>query len=228
MTHPATDAVPSAVRAFVALDLDAPARAAVEQAVAEVRGECGVAVRWAAVDTLHLTLRFLSDVVPDTVAMLGVTRRAAAARLAPVRLRLRGAGAFPPRAWRRVLWIGVEPAPTLAALHRAGEDACAAVGLGRDGRAFRPHLTVARPRRSQPLAEPALAAALARVGFVTATRVASLHRMRSDLTPAGARHTPLGTFAIGTGTSGTAARGTPTLGGRGAVGGPALRAREAR
>ena len=223
MTRPAADAAPSAVRAFVALALDPPARAAVAAATAELRGEFDAAMRWAAVDGLHLTLRFLGDVAPDAVPTLGAALHAAAARSAPVHLRLSGAGVFPPRGRPRVLWVGVEPAPTLAALHGVVEDACAAVGLGRAGRPFRPHLTVARPRPGAPLAEPALAAALARVGFVTATRVASLHLMRSDLTPAGARHTPLGAFAIG-----TAAPGTLTRGGDRAPGGPAPASRGAR
>ncbi len=187
------------VRSFVALDLDAPARAAVEAATGELRTQFGGAVRWSPVETLHLTLRFLGDVAPGAVAALAAALAPAAGRAAPVDLRLSGAGAFPPRGRARVVWLGVAPAPELTALHAAVEDACAAVGLGREQRPFRPHLTVGRPRHGVALPEPALAAALARVGFVTTCRVASLHLMRSELTPAGARHTPLGVFPLGAG-----------------------------
>jgi 2'-5' RNA ligase len=107
-----------------------------------------------------------------------------------------------------VVWIGVDPSAELAALHREVDDACAAVGLGREDRPFRPHLTIGRPRdRDRPDAA-ALARALAEVGFVAASRVASLHLMRSDLMPAGARHTPLDVFAFG-GAAGGDAAGAP-------------------
>jgi 2'-5' RNA ligase len=187
----------AAVRCFVALALDAPARAAAEAATAELRQELGAAVRWTPVDTLHLTLRFLGDVAPAAVAALGGELARRAARAAPVDLELTGAGAFPPRGRPHVLWLGITPTPALAALHAAVEDACAGVGLGRERRPYHPHLTVARPRNGAAVPVPALARALARVGFVATCRVASLHLMRSELAPSGARHTPLGVYALG-------------------------------
>ena len=190
-----------AVRAFVALALDPHARAAVEAAAGALRGDAAAdpagALRWGAPETWHLTLRFLGDVPPATAAALGGALADAAARCAPVDLRFTGAGTFPPAGRPRVVWIGVAATPALLAAHRVVEDACAAVGLGRERRPFRPHLTVARVRPDRALDPMALGAALARVGFVVATRVASLHLMRSDLSPAGARHSTLVHAAFG-------------------------------
>jgi 2'-5' RNA ligase len=188
-------AAPPAVRAFVALALDPHTRAAVEAATGALRADPAAdpagALRWGTPDTWHLTLRFLGDVPPDTVTALGGSLAGAASRCRPVDLRFTGAGAFPPAGRPRVVWIGVAATPALVAAHRAVEDACAAVGLGRERRPFRPHLTVARVRPGRVLDLGGLGAALARVGFVAATRVASLHLMRSDLSPAGARHSTL-------------------------------------
>jgi 2'-5' RNA ligase len=80
-------------------------------------------------------------------------------------------------------------------LHAGVDDACAAVGLPREGRPFRPHLTVGRVRPGRR-PDPRLGAALGGVGLVAAARVTSLHLMASDLTPAGARHTPLGVYDL--------------------------------
>jgi 2'-5' RNA ligase len=190
-------AAPDTVRAFVALPVDDAARAAVVAATADLRRALGDAARWTDPDTVHLTLRFLGDVAADRLAALRSGLDAAAGRCAPVELRLVGAGAFPPRGRPRVFWIGIDPTPGLAELHARVDDACAAAGLGREARPFRPHLTVARARPGAGLAGPEVGQALAAVGFVAARRVASLHLMRSELTAAGARHTPLHTAALG-------------------------------
>ncbi len=195
------DTPPLTVRCFFALYLEAAAQAAVEADTAELRraaeraGER--AVRWAPPGTLHLTLRFLGDTPRATADALVPAVAARLGDLGTFTLRLAGAGAFPPRGRPRVLWVGVDPSPTLAALHAHVEDACDGAGLGREPRPFRPHLTVGRPRPGAPLDHAAVAAALARVGFVASARVDSFHLMASDLTAAGARHTPFHTFPLG-------------------------------
>lgn len=189
------------VRSFVAIALDAPARAAVAAAAATLRHDLPFAVRWTPVDALHLTVRFLGELPATTVDALAP---AIAARIAEHRafdLRLRGAGAFPPRGRPRVVWIGVEATPALRALYAAVEAACGAVGLAHEPRPFHPHVTadrvapgVARPgavAEGPPAVDP-----FSRVGFVATYPVASLHLMRSELTPAGARHTPIATLPL--------------------------------
>jgi 2'-5' RNA ligase len=198
----------ASVRAFVALVLDAPTRQAIDAAVTGMRhalGDDADAIRWGSTDALHVTVRFLGDVAPPTLAALRDAIRERVRDHAPVAVRLAGAGTFPPRGAPRVVWIGVEADAALARLHAAVEDACASVGMTREGRPYRPHLTVGRPRAGR--AARGLPEALARVGFVAATQVASLHLMRSDLSAAGARHTALDVVPlVGGGAPGREAR----------------------
>ena len=182
---------PSTVRAFIALALDAPVRAAVEEATADLRRVLGDRVRWTATETLHVTVRFLGELAEPTLAALRAELHARASGCAAVELRLTGAGAFPPRGRPHVLWVGIDPTAALTALHAAVEDAVAAVGLPSEARRFRPDLTIGRPRAGAGIADPELRDALSRVGFVATERVASLHLMRSELTPGGARHSVL-------------------------------------
>ena len=202
---PAEPAVarPAGPRLFVSVHPPPEVRDAIAAVGALLRAEAGSTIRWTDPATVHLTLRFLGVTPGDRVVPLRTVLGAAAACVDPVALTIAGAGAFPAPARARVLWLGVRPDPTLHALYRAVDAACADVGLGRESRPFRPHLTIGRPRPGAP----SLQAELARVGFVAAARVDSFQLMVSDLTRTGARHTPLASFALG------GAAAAPTTGG---------------
>lgn len=142
-------------RSFVALPLGAALGAALAaRCVAVLEGR---AFRPARAEGLHLTLYFLGDVARERLALLAAELRAALAGLPAPALRLSGAGAFPGPKRPRVLWVGVEERAhagrlercrlaVLAGLARAGVDTQAEAE-----RAFRPHVTVARPRGYQRL-----------------------------------------------------------------------------
>lgn len=97
----------------------------------------------------HLTLAFLASVPAaredELVERLGV----AAARVDPFAVRLTGAGCFPDPTRAKVLWIGVDAAARdpLGRLATAARAAAGVSGAAPDGRAFVPHLTLARLRR---------------------------------------------------------------------------------
>ena len=114
-------------------------------------------LRWSAPEQWHVTLAFL-PAVPEHVDVELVERlAAAAARQARFAARIGGAGAFPHAGRAVVLWLAVTPVdggdvdggPADRPLHRlaAGARAAAnAAGAAADGRAFVPHVTLARPR----------------------------------------------------------------------------------
>jgi 2'-5' RNA ligase len=59
-------------------------------------------------------------------------------------LRLQGTGAFPSERSPRVLWIGVAAGPELAAIQADLEAELEREGFAREGRAYKPHLTLGR------------------------------------------------------------------------------------
>jgi 2'-5' RNA ligase len=96
-----------------------------------------------------------------------------------------------------VLWVGVlAGADALSALHTRVERALARQGLPPEERAFHGHITLGRARepRGAPGLVEALAAAPEPLGEVT---VEAVHLMRSDLHPAGARHSVLAREPLG-------------------------------
>jgi len=99
--------------------------------------------KWVEAENMHITLRFAGDVdgrtADELVGFLG------GIRAAPFPVAIAGVGAFGGRD-PRVLWAGVEAGPPLEALYRASDRAARAAGLEPEGRAFHPHVTLARMR----------------------------------------------------------------------------------
>jgi len=147
------------VRLFVALPVPAGVRRAVGERIEAERGELPPA-RWVRPENLHLTLVFLGELAADRVPDLVAALAPAFAAHPTLRLRLAGAGCFPPpprsgrRRPARVAWIGVEADGGDEGLRALQADVAAAaaesVGHRPDDRPWSPHLTLARPRPPWP------------------------------------------------------------------------------
>ena len=70
-------------------------------------------MRWLAPEQQHLTLRFIGEL--DKGRLDEVAEALAMVRARPFELLLEGLGHFPPRGEPRVLWVGVEKAPSCRA-----------------------------------------------------------------------------------------------------------------
>lgn len=141
-------------RLFVAIR---PPRAIRERLLGLMGGIPGA--RWQTHDQLHLTVRFIGQVdgnVADDVAaaLLGVTG-------APFEISLSGAGHFGRGSRAGALWIGIAPHAPLSGLHKKIDAACRRAGLPPEGRAYLPHITVARLGRTAGPVEPFIDAASA-------------------------------------------------------------------
>ncbi len=124
-------------RLFVAIRPPAATRAALLDMMGGVAG-----ARWQSDDQLHLTLRYVGEVdghvAEDVAAALDAVRHPATA------VRLAGIGRFERHGRIDSLWIGAGPADALAALHRKIDRALVRIGLPPEGRAYLPHVTLAR------------------------------------------------------------------------------------
>lgn len=155
---------------------------------------------WVAPDNLHVTLKFLGSVAPDRLdAIIEAVGRVARAA-APFAVVVQGLGAFPTPARARVIWAGITAGATeLAVLAARVEEALAPLGFDRETRAFSAHVTLGRVRA--PRRDPRLVCALERAGSAEFGRfeVDRLWLMRSELSPLGARYTPLESWPLGSG-----------------------------
>ncbi|MFC6712762.1 RNA 2',3'-cyclic phosphodiesterase [Branchiibius cervicis] len=93
----------------------------------------------------HVTLAFMGEVPDHTVDELQERLSGAAARRAPMRLRLHGGGTFPDATRAKVLWLGLTgDTDELAKLAVNVRSAANAAGAPVDGKPFTAHLTLSR------------------------------------------------------------------------------------
>ncbi|KAB7743259.1 RNA 2',3'-cyclic phosphodiesterase [Nostocoides sp. F2B08] len=103
---------------------------------------------WSRTDHWHITLAFMGDARPDAVDELVDRLADGTLDLPAPTLQVRGGGAFPVIERAKVLYASV--AGDLEVLGRLGarvRNAAAVTGCAPDGRAFVPHLTIARARQ---------------------------------------------------------------------------------
>ena len=184
------------MRTFVAILLPEDLRARLADEVSRLRAAAR-SVAWVGPDNLHLTLKFLGYVDAERLARVTTIVAEIAASVRPFELALRSLGAFPTPTRPRVVWAGVDAgASDTAALAGRIDAMLSPLGFPTEARPFAGHVTLGRVR--EPRRDAKLAAAIASGagrGFGT-FRVDSVALMRSDLSPKGARYTPIASWAL--------------------------------
>jgi 2'-5' RNA ligase len=179
------------IRAFVALCLPADIIDHVSglQSVLKARG---LRLRWVKPQNLHLTLKFMGETPVAAVADVGHALRRASRDTAPLALSVQGMGVFPGIRRARVLWVGLGgQVEALQSLYSRIEDELANLGLAREKRGFKAHLTLARMKG--PVAPEALLAAMEETGNYEPRPFLArrLTLYKSDLRPQGAVYSPM-------------------------------------
>jgi 2'-5' RNA ligase len=186
-------------RTFIALSLNDEARRSVSEYIQRLRTQFPrLRVGWERDEKLHLTLKFLGDVVDDQLAAVQQTLSVTTAAYVPFELKLEGPGVFPNLRRPSVLWIGVSTGNLqVSAIAEEIETRLQAIGLPKEKRAFSPHLTIARIR--QPYMGSDLAHAhlqhmeLQAPAFV----VDQLVLYESKLNPTGSVYSPISVHPMG-------------------------------
>lgn len=101
---------------------------------------------WIHNDNLHLTLRFAGDI--DNRSAREFADMLAGIDVPAFEMRLVGLGTFGGHE-PHTLWAGVEAGESLEMLARANERAARGAGLPASGRAFKPHVTIARLKHTR-------------------------------------------------------------------------------
>lgn len=176
------------MRLFVAVNFTAKDRQRMHRAARRLR-EAELPIRWEEVDQLHLTLKFLGEVRPET----GERVREAVARVAektpPFTLRMQGAGAFPTLRRPRIIWLAAEASPELRCLKHDLEWELAPLGFEREVRAFHPHVTLGRAQKEARAGDfRDFEELVAGLSFKAEIPVRTVDLMESHLSRRGARY----------------------------------------
>ena len=135
------------VRSFIAIELPQEVKATLAAMEEKLKARRHPFVKWVDPESIHLTLKFLGNVAPDTIPQIVEAMNRIAQPASPFSLQVGGAGAFPN--WQRpqVIWVGIGgEIGRLAALQKELEAALSSLGFQPESRAFSPHLTLGRLR----------------------------------------------------------------------------------
>jgi 2'-5' RNA ligase len=157
------------------------------------------AIRWTRPDQFHITLKYLGDVPSSQVAALEQSVSTVCAGCPALMLTAHGVGFFPSAQKPRVIWAGADdPREQLAVIHRQMDEAMRAFApMEKSGR-FTGHITLGRFKPGRPGAIEKLLerATLLRERRFGQWQAGTVELVRSELTSAGARHTPLREYPL--------------------------------
>ncbi len=179
------------MRLFVAVEIEPGIRERINEFVSDLRGKISGA-RWVRPDGLHITLKFLGNVVDERRRTIENALRSV--REKPVTLSLKQLGLFPNPRSPRVLWVGIEAGSELEQLAVAVDQQLGSVGFEREKRPLSPHVTLARfNERSRGNLGSVLEEAQPSFGTMTANE---FHLYESKLSPQGSRYIKLAGFKL--------------------------------
>ena len=197
----ASDSSTAPLRLFVAISIPEPVRDEIIRVQRELQPLVPRDVaRWARSDQFHLTLRFLGDVPADGVEDLKKSAGAVCRNVRPLSLRAEGVGFFPNLRSPRVIWVGINDREgRLVDLQRQIEAAVRPFTAEPGEKNFTGHATLGRLKNPRPADTRDLAARAQSLekrlfGEWTAHEIEII---RSELSPAGARHASLAAFRLG-------------------------------
>lgn len=135
------------MRLFIALDIPGEVRKRLTEYMERVRSYAGDA-RWARVEGLHVTLKFIGEVKDPKPEEI---KNALNAVKAPqFQVSFANVGFFPNPKSPRVFWVGVQSGEELARLALEIDKTTEKLGIAREDREFNPHLTLARAGTRDP------------------------------------------------------------------------------
>jgi len=179
------------MRLFIAVEVDPAVRAKILREADRLRRFAPQA-KWVNPSGMHVTLAFIGQLADERVPEVKTILEEVASRHAPLSLSAQGIGGFGASRHPRVLWIGLGgDISSLGNIKADLEQRLLPLGYEAEKRAFKPHLTLARARQMQ--GDPALARCIeeCKVASFGESRVERVILFRSELSPKGARYTPL-------------------------------------
>lgn len=179
------------MRIFIALDIPEEIRARMRDYMERARSYAPEA-RWARVEGLHVTLKFVGEAGDALVQQIKTAL--AGVKAAPFAVDFASVGFFPNPKAARVFWIGVNGGEALSRLASQVDRTLEKLGIAREEKDYHPHLTLARAG-SHPLRELAPLAAASPPQFGTMT-ARDFFLYRSQPQKGGSKYTKLERFGL--------------------------------
>lgn len=184
------------MRIFVGLDIPHEIRSRIEKYMQSVR-ELAPDARWVRIESLHVTLKFIGESPEGRVR--AIEEALSQIQDSTFQIEFKDIGFFPSPKSARVFWIGIHASDALPQLASAIDEKLEKVGIEKEAKSYKPHLTLARaPERGGGRSFHLLQQRLApskplQFGTMTAWE---FFLYKSELLRGGARYTKLRGFRL--------------------------------
>jgi 2'-5' RNA ligase len=188
------------IRAFIAVQLPEGLKIELADLETQLKKNSPPVIKWVDPNSIHITLKFLGEISPDSIEELMLAIEESARGIQPFQLEVRELGAFPGLDRTQILWVGIKGAmEKIAELQKRIEANTAQLGFPRENRPFTPHLTLGRVRDgARPNELQRIGKLLSEINFSTLHHVdvQAIDLMKSRLTPTGAIYTCIGSVKL--------------------------------
>lgn len=182
------------IRSFLAIELSEEAKEKLEKIQSTLK-LLSSGISWVKPENIHLTLKFLGNVRTGMIPKINERIGEITKQTPPFSLWLEGVGAFPHIKKPNVIWMGVKgDLVQLKILQRGIEERLKELGIPKEHRDFKPHLTLGRVRNLKGIGN--LGREMERLTEERSNPfpVGEVVLFKSQLDPRGAIYTKLETF----------------------------------
>lgn len=188
------------IRSFIAIELPDELKLELTQLEDQLKSNRQPWVKWVSPEGIHITLKFLGDIVAEMTEAITKAIEEAAQGVSPFHLEVRELGVFPNLRRVQVAWVGISgEVDKLSQLQKRIETALTPLGFAPESRPFTPHLTLARLRdQASPDERQRFGQLIASTKFELAYTfpVEAVSLMRSQLTREGAIYSQISSVKL--------------------------------
>ena len=183
------------MRIFIAVNLPQDILTKIDQITTYFKSKTPPnALKWVETKSLHLTIKFIGETPEKKIPQIQEILTQSLGVQAPFAIEVNGLGMYPHQNTPRVIWLGINGGEPLIKIHQILDQNLAALEIKPEGRAFTPHLTIARVRRNaDPTSVKSIGRTLSQftVDPLGAFTINQVHLYQSVLTPSGPIYTSL-------------------------------------
>jgi 2'-5' RNA ligase len=151
---------------------------------------------WVRPENIHLTLKFLGELSPARAEEVAEVLKGAAEGLESFTLTASGVKGFPNLTRPRVLWVGIEESEALLSLYEEIEQTLSYIGIEKETRPFKAHLTLCRVRSAHESGAIGASARGPGSDINVEFSVDSFELFKSVLKPGGAVHSTINSIPL--------------------------------
>ena len=185
------------MRVFIGIKLDDNTLGAIEKFLEPFK-KISTPIRWVKLKNVHLTLKFIGEVSEEICSEIENILINNNYNIEPFEITVEGCGKFGRGSSLSILWTGIGQNEKLSLLFKKIEDSLEKIGINKETRDFKPHLTVGRNRKQFNF-KSILKLIEENVDvFISKFRVNAFQFIKSELTQTGPIYTVLKEISLGT------------------------------